>query len=80
MYPYACCIYDGKKYAFFYLSDYLDSDELLRSAVKYLMNNKYNGYVVYLHNFSKFDGVFLTKILRKLSIIKKKYNILKNWS
>ena len=42
------------------------------------MNNKYNGYVVYLHNFSKFDGVFLTKILRKLSIIKKKYNILKN--
>ncbi len=31
------------------------------------MTRKYNGYKVYFHNFSKFDGVFMLKILTWLT-------------
>ena len=31
------------------------------------MQRKYNGYKVYLHNFSNFDGIFLFNILTELS-------------
>ena len=36
---------------------------MLIDAIRYLMQRKYHAYKVYLHNFSKFDGVFLLKIL-----------------
>lgn len=67
MYPYAVSTYDGNMFNYFYLSDYSSSDELLKAAVTSLMLRKYNGYSVYLHNFSHFDGIFLIKILTELS-------------
>ena len=67
MYPYAVSTFDGEELNFFYLSDYKDSDELLGESIKSLMQRKYNGYIVYLHNFSNFDGIFLLKILTELS-------------
>jgi hypothetical protein len=61
--PYAISIFDGKNYAFFYLTDYKDHSDLIRASILYLMSRRYNGYRVYLHNFSKFDVVFLLKYL-----------------
>lgn len=80
IYPYAVSIFDGEELSFFYLSDYADSDELLRESVKSLMQRRYHGYAVYLHNFSQFDGIFLVKILTELSsrtqIIMRESNII----
>jgi hypothetical protein len=59
----SCCIYDGNNKLFFYLSDYSSSEELLRAAIKSLINEKYNNYKIYIHNLSRFDGIFLLSIL-----------------
>jgi len=40
---------------------------MLEAAITSIMIERYNGYKVYLHNFSKFDGIFLLKILSNLS-------------
>lgn len=40
---------------------------MLISSIKSIMKRKYNGYKVYLHNFSHFDGIFLLRILSMLS-------------
>ena len=53
--PYAVSIYDGKKFTFFYLSDYAIIEDMLIDAIRYLMQRKYDSYFVYLHNFSKLD-------------------------
>ena len=66
-YAYCVSIFDGENVSTFFLSEYNNPDELLESAILSIMKRKYNGYKVYLHNFSKFDGVFLLKILTKLS-------------
>lgn len=63
----SCCIYDGVNKISFYLSDYNSSDQLLRDCIKSLMNNKYDGYKVYVHNLSRFDGIFLIKILASMN-------------
>jgi hypothetical protein len=65
--PYAVCLYDGKEKKSFYLSDYNDRDDLLISSIKHIMKRKYEGYKVYFHNFSNFDGKFYIKILTSLS-------------
>ena len=33
---------------------FTDENDMLEHAIKYLMHRKYNGYRVYLHNFSHF--------------------------
>lgn len=67
MQPYCVSIYDGKILTSFYLSNFKNSDDLLKNAVSFLMKREYHQYKVYLHNFSYFDGVFLLKILSELS-------------
>jgi len=64
---YLVSIYDGQNLTSFYLSDYKDSAELLTNAILSIMKRKYDGYRVYLHNFSYFDGIFLLKILCQLT-------------
>lgn len=64
---YLVSIYDGQNLTNFYLSDFKDENEFLENAVLSIMKRKYDGYRVYLHNFSNFDGIFLMKILNKLS-------------
>lgn len=66
LYPYCVSIYDGIKVKSFYLTDFYDSDDMLRTSINYLMQRKYHQYKVYLHNFSYFDGVFLLRILSSL--------------
>lgn len=65
--PYCLCIYDGKTTYKFFLSDYTDSDHMLKEAILSLMTRKYHRYRIYLHNLSKFDGIFLLRILTLLS-------------
>lgn len=73
--PYCVCIYHKEeiygevieeKYSF-YLNDYNNYEDMLIDSIKCLMKRKYHGYKIYLHNFSKFDGIFLLKILPKLT-------------
>ncbi len=63
----AISIFDGNDIKSFYITDFINSDKLLEASLRYIMIRKYNGYKVYLHNFSKFDGVFMLKILSNLS-------------
>jgi hypothetical protein len=51
----------------FYLSDYLNETDLLQNSIKFLMKRKFHNYVVYLHNFSNFDAIFLLRIITSLS-------------
>ena len=78
--PYAVGIYDGKKSNFYYLSDYKDSYDLLKNSLLSLMLRKYHGHVIYLHNFSHFDVIFLIRVISDLSgkveIIKRKEDII----
>src|SRR5216684_919584 len=70
MTPYCICFYDGKSSKSFYLSDYKDNQEMLLYAITSLLKRKYNGYKVYVHNLSNFDGIFILKILSSIDNIK----------
>jgi hypothetical protein len=65
--PYCVSIFNGKTVSSFYITDFKDSKELLENAIKSLMKKQYNGFKVYLHNFSYFDGIFLLSIITSLS-------------
>lgn len=64
--PYCICFYDGSKKYSFYLSDFSNYQEMVKAAVNGLLRSKYSGYVIYVHNLSKFDGVFLLNPLIEL--------------
>jgi hypothetical protein len=51
MHVIAACIYDGNTTKRFYLADFENSDELLKESITYLLQRKYNGFRVYIHNF-----------------------------
>jgi len=55
---YLLSIYVGEKVTSFYFTYYKDSNALLEKANLTMMTRKYDGYRVYLHNFSNFDGIF----------------------
>jgi hypothetical protein len=40
---------------------------MLKEAVKIFMIRKYDKYRIYFHNFSYFDGVFMLRVLSKIS-------------
>jgi hypothetical protein len=69
MWPYCISIFDGINEAkSFYLLDYNDDKELMiAKSLKYLLNENYNKYKVFIHNFSYFDSIFLLKKLHYLS-------------
>lgn len=69
MIPYSICYYDGKKVKSFYLTDYKDSNDMLKFAIISLLKRKYTGYKVYVPNLSNFDGVFILKILSSIENI-----------
>ena len=50
----------------YYLSDFESPDEMLKFSLNALFNIKYDGYTVYLHNFSNFDAIFLIRILSEM--------------
>jgi hypothetical protein len=69
MTAYAACIYDGQNKTSFYLEDYLNSDQMLVTAIESLLRKKYNQYKVYIHNFSNFDSIFMLRVLSNMKLI-----------
>jgi len=69
--PYCVCTFDGTEKKSYYLTDYLNSEVLVREALWSLIDKKYNGFKVYLHNFSKFDAVFMLRILAEMAVTNK---------
>jgi len=68
MKPFCISTFDGKIAISYYLSDYKNSEVLMiEAALKSIMKSKYDGYKIYFHNFSYFDGIFLIKHLSNLS-------------
>nr|YP_010991015.1 DNA polymerase [Pappia fissilis]WOX61288.1 DNA polymerase [Pappia fissilis] len=69
--PYAVSIFinDNLKKSF-YLADFINPQEMLKTALLSILIKKYKNYHIYMHNFAKFDGVFLLNILAKLGNIK----------
>ena len=63
MLPYCICSFDGVIKRSYYLSDFKNSDEMLSNSILDLLKKEYNHHVVYIHNLSNFDGVFLIRIL-----------------
>jgi hypothetical protein len=66
MIPYCISYFDGVKATSLYLSDYKDSDDMLATCITSLLQRKYNGYKIYVHNLSNFDGIFLLRILSNI--------------
>jgi hypothetical protein len=64
--PICFSIFDGEKCKSFYLSDYSSVNDMLLIAIRSLLVTKYNGYNVYFHNFSLFDGIFIFKVLAEI--------------
>lgn len=67
MTSYCVSIYDGKIFKSFYLTDFSSEKEMLRESLFYLMKRKYHNHRIYLHNFSRFDSVFLLSVMTDLS-------------
>lgn len=59
--------FDGKQCKSYFVTDFKNSDDMFISVIKSVMIRKYNGYKIYLHNLSNFDGIFLLRTLSKLN-------------
>lgn len=65
--PYCICFYDGKDKYSFYSSDYKDHFDMIKGVFYKLLIPKYNNYIVYTHNLSNFDGIFLIESFIKFN-------------
>lgn len=63
MIPYCISFFDGYDSFSYYKSDFKSVEDMLMSCIKSVIDHKYAGYKVYIHNLSKFDGIFLVRIL-----------------
>jgi hypothetical protein len=63
MEPICLSVYNGENKNTYFLSDYLNSDEMIKAGIKSVMIRKYDKYRIYFHNFSYFDGIFILKLL-----------------
>ena len=67
--PYCACSFDGSTSRSYYLPDFYSVEEMLTNSLMDLIDVKYDGYAIYVHNFSGFDGIFLLKILAQIQKI-----------
>ncbi len=65
--PICISIFDGERVWSLFKTDYKNVDLMLQSGIKSVMKKKYNGYLIFFHNLSYFDGIFIFKILTNLS-------------
>ena len=63
MIPYCVSFYDGSKSWSYYLSDFNSHEEMIKKAFESIFIGKYHSSIIYAHNFSAFDGIFILKIL-----------------
>lgn len=66
MTPYCACVYNGEVSTSFYLSDFSNPTHMLKELVLSLLKPENDKHVVYVHNLSGFDAVFLVKVLGEL--------------
>ena len=57
-------IYDGNISKSWYITDYLSPDAMVDHCLNYLLQS-YNGYIIYVHNLSGFDVVYLLNSISK---------------
>nr|CAA36327.1 DNA polymerase [Neurospora intermedia] len=69
MFPILMSVYNGKFVKSFLFSQSAWETEMM-NAFKSIMLRKYDGYKVYTHNFSYFDGIFIIDILSRLGEVK----------
>ena len=67
--PFLISWYDGNQTNSYYLTDYKDAESMITEAIKDLTIRKYKNYKVYIHNFAKFDAIFLLKYLNKIGFV-----------
>jgi hypothetical protein len=75
--PYLISYFDGKNKKSFYLSDYISENEMIKTCLQSLMIKKYNNHIIYAHNLSLFDSIFLLYSLSELINETKDFNIIK---
>lgn len=66
MVAYCASIYDGEEAFSFYITDYNSSKEMLKASIEFLLKRKYHGHIIYIHNFSYFDAIFMLTVLSDL--------------
>ena len=79
MVPYCICYHDGKRTGTYWLTKFVSPEAMIEAFIRMLLSGShYNNYIVFAHNFSKFDGVFILKPLIKIcKELKLKTNIIK---
>jgi hypothetical protein len=73
VYALGFCIYMGEP-TMFYLTDYFDntlesSNKLVIKCIDAILKPDYNNYIFYVHNFGRFDAIFIHKILLDYNLI-----------
>ena len=63
---YLLCWYDGDKKCSYLINSLEGPKELIYRAMKDICRRKYNYFNIYLHNFAKFDAIFLIKHLAQI--------------
>ena len=73
------CMFERSNKFTFYLTDYLSTEDMVKAFIDKLFTNtitieedgtevvryKYDGYLIFAHNFSRFDSIFIFKLLVK---------------
>ena len=65
--PYSICYFDGKNKYSYYVTDFIDHNDMLKNVILSILKPKYSGYIIYVHNLSNFDGIFLINTLAEIS-------------
>ena len=69
--PICVGVFDGVDSRAYYLQDFLgDVESMLLKSLRSILKSKYDGYVVYIHNLSGFDGNMLLKYMTKVGKVK----------
>lgn len=66
---YCLSFFDGKDTFSYYITDYKNVDAMVAKAFKRILARKYRNSIVYIHNSSNFDLIFLLKHLASLGVI-----------
>jgi hypothetical protein len=72
---YAAGFYVDRHAETFYIKDDLNSDKVILNCLDKMLVEKYRGYIFYIHNFGRFDAIFILRILIKYNeLYTKKYS------
>ena len=80
MMPYCISIFNGESTFAFYLSDFDNEAELIKTSITRLFRAEFDKQNVYIHNFSYFDGIlmltYITDLAANVDIIMRENSII----